>query len=777
MTGEKRLIDLSNRNRLIAYKPTVATTLSIRAPQVDELLADPGRSQPWDFYFPPEEDEDDASVSDTASTVDDIVVHAQERRRARRANEIEVTEPRAKRIARILDNLAKRSNTEFQDKALRILYVAAGFLDWRDPKQERDISSPLVLVPVELRRESTRAPYRMYFVDDEDIVINPSLTEKLRRDAGLDIPDDWAWEDKGIAVELDEIRAAISRTGWTVRNEAVVGLFSFQKYVMYRDLLDNELQVATHPVVRSLAHGRLDGELRDRDPDVPQLEELDEAQLPSSTLSILDADASQRRCVEAAKRGRSFVMQGPPGTGKSQTIANVIAEAIGQGKRVLFVSEKAAALDVVHKRLSVSGLDEYCLMLHGEHAGRREVVQALDRSLSSGLRARPGLKPAELDRLANLRELLNGSAELLHLPQGLLGGRTVREVQEELATLYEAPSGSGAPAASGERGADLLASHQQLRGVFEELSERWHVSGRDYVWRDFGADRFTADDRGRVSAILRELETSTRGVTEIGEAISAAIGMPGPDRLRGAKELLDLVRHLHAAPALDASWLTWQRSQSLATATKEAAQAYRDREVARARYATVYPGRPLDDFAPATSAELAALREGVGRVCGWPPGWEQLAALPAALRHLERFDHLLDEVADRYSVAAERLGQPTDTPSFAQVQRVIDLADLAFSADQRPEQKWLVHAGMKRAEGTLESVGPSLESYQRIRDELLADYLPQVLELEEPHALRQRFEHEHTGTFAKLKSGYRRDAKLIGAAEKTESFPRHRSMI
>ena len=82
-------------------------------------------------------------------------------------------------------------------------------------------------------------------------------------------------------------------------------------------------------------------------------------------------------------------MQGPPGTGKSQTIANLIAEAIGQGKRVLFVSEKAAALDVVFKRLMASGLDEYCLMLHGEHdPARREVVQALDRTLTSSLEAR-----------------------------------------------------------------------------------------------------------------------------------------------------------------------------------------------------------------------------------------------------------------------------------------------------------------------------------------------------------------------------------------------------
>src|SRR5207244_9270399 len=97
--------------------------------------------------------------------------------------------------------------------------------------------------------------------------------------------------------------------------------------------------------------------------------------------SIRDADATQRLCIEAAKRGQSFVMQGPPGTGKSQTIANIIADFIGRGKRVLFVSEKAAALDVVFKRLSARGLDDYCLLLHGEHAARREVVEALNHSL------------------------------------------------------------------------------------------------------------------------------------------------------------------------------------------------------------------------------------------------------------------------------------------------------------------------------------------------------------------------------------------------------------
>ena len=154
-------------------------------------------------------------TSDAATTVDELLIRPKIRDRPRRPNEIEVTETNPKRIARILDNLAKRSNTEFQDKALRILYIAAGFLDWHDAQREKAISSPLVLVPVELRRESTRDPYRLFFVDDEEIVINPSLTEKLRRDAGLDIPGDWAWEDKPISAELDEIRQAVDGTGWT----------------------------------------------------------------------------------------------------------------------------------------------------------------------------------------------------------------------------------------------------------------------------------------------------------------------------------------------------------------------------------------------------------------------------------------------------------------------------------------------------------------------------------------------------------------------------------
>jgi len=272
----RRLIDLSHRNRLIAYKATRATTLEIVAPTLDELLSEPDVGAPWGFFLPPEpDDSDDDEASEAANRLDELLVRSQQRARQRRNREIEVTERNPKRIARILDNLAKRSSTEYQDKALRILYIAAGFLDWHDVQRDKPITSPLVLVPVELRRESTRDPYQMFFVDDEDIVINPSLTEKLRRDASLHVPSDWEWEDKPIRQELAEIREAVAGNGWTVREESAIGLFSFQKYVMYRDLLDNDAQVADHPLVRSIAHGRLLPELQSADSDVPDVAELD----------------------------------------------------------------------------------------------------------------------------------------------------------------------------------------------------------------------------------------------------------------------------------------------------------------------------------------------------------------------------------------------------------------------------------------------------------------------------------------------------------------------
>ena len=110
---------------------------------------------------------------------------------------------------------------------------------------------------------------------------------------------------------------------------------------------------------------------------------IDQRAAPESTPVILDADSSQRACIAAALDGRSFVMDGPPGTGKSQTIANMVGALLAAGKTVLFVSEKAAALDVVRDRLDAAGLRAYLLELHSHKATRKEVAVALGETLDT----------------------------------------------------------------------------------------------------------------------------------------------------------------------------------------------------------------------------------------------------------------------------------------------------------------------------------------------------------------------------------------------------------
>src|SRR4051794_13158355 len=442
---------------------------------------------------------------------------------------------------------------------------------------------------------------------------------------------------------------------------------------MYRDLLDHEAQISGHPMVRSLAQGRLVADVRAGNPDVPPPEDLDDAQDPADTLSILDADASQRQCVEAAKRGRSFVMQGPPGTGKSQTIANVIAEAIGQGKRILFVSEKAAALDVVHKRLAASGLDEYCLMLHGEHAGRREVVHALDHSLTTSLQARAGMRSDELERLANLRTLLNDSAELLHLPQPLLGGRTLRAVHAELAMLHGAPSVGGAPPPSQLRGESVLDDYQATVEVMQRLAERWHVSAEDFVWCGYDAERFTADARGRVLAILRELRQGIESLAAVAAAVAAPIGWPAPGSLADAGRLADLGDHLLRAPALEPHWLDLEAGE-LRAAIDAGQNTYEQLEQRTNDFKAAFPARAIDDFAPDCDARLQAARDDVQRSCGWTSAWaHRLGDLGAATRSLDALPALIETAAQRSATTASLLGQPSVSPNQG---RIYDLVEL-----------------------------------------------------------------------------------------------------
>ena len=230
-----------------------------------------------------------------------------------------------------------------RNKAIPFCISALGFLEWTEsPSAEKTIRSPLILIPVELERQQVRTQFSLRWSGAE-LLTNLSLQAKLA-DQGIEFPDLETPEDKtGIAAYFETIEDAISNMEWRIVPEIYLGFFSFTKFVMYKDLGPEQWEMDTHPLLKSIL-GETTKDPNDYGDGGFQPEEID-VKLPSQSLyHVMDADSSQIAVIEDIKAGRDLVVEGPPGTGKSQTVTNIMAELLAAGKKVLFVSEKMAAL-------------------------------------------------------------------------------------------------------------------------------------------------------------------------------------------------------------------------------------------------------------------------------------------------------------------------------------------------------------------------------------------------------------------------------------------------
>ncbi len=323
-----------------------------------------------------------------------------------------------------------------EEQGVSVLYLALGFLRWYD-SESSDIerAAPLILLPVDLERHNARGRFRLVF-RDQDLDVNLSLGAMLQNDFALKLPDlpeapDWRPSGYFRAVEA----AVSSQPRWRVdRDLMVLGFYSFAKFLMWRDLAaDNDWGEQGGPMGNPLASGLLTGGFEGASSaDAPSGNLDAQFEDPGDLGHILDADASQTRVIADARNGQSMVVQGPPGTGKSQTIANVIAVAARDGKRVLFVAEKRAALDVVHARLEACGLGPLCLELHSHKAIRRNVYGELKRTLELG--APEAVDGANYEQVRELRNELNRLSTLLHRVDEVTG-ETPFNVMGRLALL------------------------------------------------------------------------------------------------------------------------------------------------------------------------------------------------------------------------------------------------------------------------------------------------------------------------------------------------------
>lgn len=310
-----------------------------------------------------------------------------------------------------LRNLRNDARTSLNEQGINTVYLSFGFLQWTEAKSSSQVlSSSLILVPASLQWESITAPFTLQLHDDE-IVINPTLAYKLENDFGITLP---TFDNDSTPNKIfSDIQELVASQGWKIEPAVSLGLLSFLKINMYNDLEEHRSVIKEHPVIRCLSGDSSALEL----PALPdESYDHDKNTLPEDSYQIVDADSSQMDAIEYAKRGASFVLQGPPGTGKSQTITNIIAESLAAGKKILFVSEKMAALDVVHRRLKEHDLDDFTLVLHSSKANKKDVLSQLEHSLDLSSKHIKLSEAAqrELDQLMVDRTQLNEYVTELH---------------------------------------------------------------------------------------------------------------------------------------------------------------------------------------------------------------------------------------------------------------------------------------------------------------------------------------------------------------------------
>ena len=324
------------------------------------------------------------------------------------------------KLEKRLLSIYRDAKTAEEEQGINILFLAIGFLRWYEDDQSDVLrEAPLILVPVSLTRDQRRSAFDLRS-RDEDIATNQAIQERLRADFAIalpDVPESEDWYPTDYFATVRETIAGKSR--WSIDPNGVeIGFYSFSKLLMIRDLEPEawlEKSILDHPLLRGL----LTEGFNEEPSPFAQDARLDELFAPGDLVHVVDADSSQTIVIETIRAGRNIVVQGPPGTGKSQTIANIIAAAVHDGKSVLFVAEKMAALNVVHHRLRKVGLGPICLQLHSRGANKRLVLAELEETLNQHGTV-PDARP-ESERLKELRDVLNVVDKRMHTPVGETG--------------------------------------------------------------------------------------------------------------------------------------------------------------------------------------------------------------------------------------------------------------------------------------------------------------------------------------------------------------------
>jgi very-short-patch-repair endonuclease/DNA polymerase III delta prime subunit len=458
-----------------------------------------------------------------------------------------------------LSAIREADKTLLDDAGVNALYAAFGSVEWYESSDsDLPVHAPLLFVPVEIQRVLEHGVYHFVLkLRDDDIETNQAFAELIKATHGLELPP---WNPEGTMSQYFEQleRLLQSQRRWRLRRWVTVGLFTFAKMAMYRDLeakrWSGQGGLDSHAILNDLLAGAESVSEATLAPDY----EIDSPSIANKNhILVTDADSSQHSALIDALEGKNLVVQGPPGTGKSQTITNIIAAAMNEGKRVLFVAEKMAALKVVKDRLDSFGLGQFCLEVHSNKTRKTAVLKSLEERLNLSGSSSEGKQLQQ-----TVESYDQARSDLIHYADKMKEqvGETGLSVHDVLrANCVRTPLGEQLPL--GLRRARVLepmtvteGRRSELKDLAKDLQSRaasvnsWEGLAK-HPWRGLENEDLDVFQSDELQAELASWSQALKSLQIKVAELNNATGWGVEDRPKSAATFVALVRALPLIPA------------------------------------------------------------------------------------------------------------------------------------------------------------------------------------------------------------------------------------
>lgn len=537
---ERKLLDFSLRNTLLNMrKRAVLPFVSFNINSIEDSLQDENVFQILEYPQTPtpETDESGIFISSTyREQLEQLVLSGIGQKRL-------YSFRKGEELNSILKNLYRSSRVALEENGANTLFLNLGVLRWYETKRSTVARhAPLILLPVDLIRKGGTMGYVLKLRDEEP-VFNITIVEYLRQNFQIDLNSLFPLPTDASGLDIRKIftivrHAIAEQPRWDLLEEMGIGLFSFSKFVMWNDIHNHRPVLEQHPIIKSLIVGKLlDNTLVKTIP----ANKLDNLISPTDVALPVDVDSSQMEAIVDAGNGKSFILYGPPGTGKSQTITNMIANALFKGQRVLFVAEKRAALEVVQNRLSKIGLDPFCLELHSNKVNKQHVLLQLQKSLNVRHISHHDDFDLDAEKTKEKRKDLMDYVRLLHV------------VQNHGLSLYDCITryisiGGDEIAHNGK-----CYTTEQLKDYAEQVANLdvvFQISGHpsDSVYTHFLPKDFQRETITSISTLLQELVVILDKLHQIYKCISEEFGLTLPNRIENEEKNFAFIKCLLSTP-------------------------------------------------------------------------------------------------------------------------------------------------------------------------------------------------------------------------------------